>query len=114
MPAPPGTWKNLERWVAKYYGGERTHWALEDDRAGPFSFECKHGAQIPKTILKWWAQAVTNAAGRVPLLVLHPPRWKMEDSLVCMRASTLKGILDGRIVHNTESNDGRNETDQGE
>jgi hypothetical protein len=61
MPPPTGTWKNLERWVAKFFGGERTHWALEDDRAGPFSFECKHGKQIPKTILKWWAQAETNA-----------------------------------------------------
>jgi hypothetical protein len=52
---------------------------------------------------------VNNAEQRVPLLVLHPPRWKMEDSLVCMRASTLKGILDGRIVHNTEQEDGREE-----
>jgi hypothetical protein len=97
MPPPTGTWKNLERWVAKFFGGERTHWALEDDRAGPFSFECKHGKQIPKTILKWWAQAETNAGERVPLLVLHPPRWKMENSLIVLNVNTFREILRGKI-----------------
>lgn len=93
MPKPPSTWKNLERWVAKYYGGERTHWALEDARAQGFAIECKHGKQIPKTILKWWAQAQTNASGRVPMLVMHPLNWPMDQSLVCVDAKTFKELL---------------------
>jgi hypothetical protein len=93
MPKPPDTWRDLERFVADYLDGERTHWAPEDVRAQGFAVEVKHGKQIPKTVLKWWDQALRNAGTRVPLLVLHPLRWKREDSLVCLTLRQLKEIL---------------------
>jgi hypothetical protein len=95
MPKPPDTWRDLERFVADYLDGERTHWAPEDVRAQGFAVEVKHGKQIPKTILKWWAQAETNRGERQPLLVLHPIGWKREYSLVCLPLKEFKEILDG-------------------
>lgn len=95
MPKPSSTWKNLERFVAKYLGGERTHWALEDARAGELAIECKHGKQIPRTILKWWDQAQANAGDRIPVLVMHPPYWKMEKSLVCIELETFRRLCSG-------------------
>ena len=98
MPRPTATWKALERFVPKYLDpidGERTHWAGEDGRALDYAIECKHGAQIPKTILKWWAQTVRNAGDRRPLLVLHPPRWKNEESLAVLPLHELRRLLRG-------------------
>lgn len=95
MPRPTHTWKNWERKVAKYLNGERTHWALHDARAGIFDIEIKHGKQIPKTLLKWWAQANTNCRDdRLPLLVLHPPQWKLEDCLAIIPLEILRGLFD--------------------
>ncbi len=51
-----------------------------------WSVEVKHGKQVPKTVLDWFDQAEKNARdGKRPLLVLHPPRVKYEDSLVVLR-----------------------------
>lgn len=98
MPPPTATWKSIERFIPKYLDpeeGERTHWALEDGRALCYAIEAKHGKQIPKTILKWWDQTVRNAGDRRPLLVLHPPRWRMEESLAIIPLHELRRLLHG-------------------
>jgi len=94
MPRPPSTWKGIERFVAKYLGGERTHWALEDVRAQEYNIEVKHGEQIPKFIRKSWAQATKNARGRQPLLVLHWPHLRKSHSLVVLRLDHFRELLD--------------------
>ena len=96
MPKPPATWKSLERFVATYLGGERTHWALEDVRNDTFSIEVKHGKQIPQFIRKAWSQACRNANARTPLLVLHWPRLRRDRSLVVLELKDFKEILDGK------------------
>ena len=86
MPRPPQTWKAVERAVARLLGGRRCHFEGEDVDAGRWSVEVKHGRQVPKTIIDWFEQAERNTSeGKRPLLVLHPPRVKYEDSLVVLR-----------------------------
>ena len=95
MALPPATWKAIELFVARYLGGERTHWKAEDVRAKGFNIEVKHGNQIPKTLLKWWDQACKNSPGeRVPLLILHPKGLPREHSLAVIRIDELRRLLD--------------------
>lgn len=94
MPKPPKTWKAVELAVARLLGGRRCHFEAADAQAGPWAIEVKHGKQIPKTILKWWTQARTNAIlGRKPLLVLHPPKAEYQDSLAVIRLGDLADFL---------------------
>jgi hypothetical protein len=110
VPKPPSTWKGIERFVAKYLGGERTHWAREDARARGFSIEVKHGKQISKFVERAYRQATTNCVGDlVPLLVLHWLGTRRDHSLVCLRLDHFREILDG--VHQGE---GREEHQEGE
>ncbi len=103
MPRPTSTWKAVERFVAGYLNGERTHWALEDARTNDFSIEVKHGKQIPKFIQKAWTQAVKNTdATRCPLLVLHWPNCPYDHSLVVLELHDFKRILDGKTGKDTE------------
>lgn len=86
MPRPTKTWKHVERAVARLLGVRRCHFEGEDVDAGRWSVEVKHGRQVPKTIIDWFEQAERNTSeGKRPLLVLHPPRVKYEDSLVVLR-----------------------------
>ena len=86
MPRPPRTWKAVERAVARLLGGRGCHFEGKDVDAGRWSVEVKHGRQVPKTIIKWFDQAERNTPeGKRPLLVLHPPRFPYEDSLVVLR-----------------------------
>ena len=95
MPRPPATWKSVERAAARFFGIERTHWALDDCRGGNLSLEVKHGKQIPKWLLKAWQQCVDNLPDEdhVPIVVLHPPRWKYEDMLVIMKMSDVLDLM---------------------
>ena len=86
MPRPRKTWKAAELKVAWLLGGGRFHFEGEDVNAGEWSVEVKQGKQVPKTVLAWFEQAECNTPeGKRPLLVLHPPRFPYEDSLVVLR-----------------------------
>ena len=88
MSRPPQTWKHAERAVARLLGGRRCHFERQDVDVGEWSVEVKHGRQVPKTIIDWFDQAEKNARdGKRPLLVLHPPRVRYEDSLVVLRSA---------------------------
>ena len=105
MPKPPSTWKDIERFVAKFLSGdgaERTHWSLEDVRTNSFSIEVKHGKQIPQFIRTAWRQACRNANSRTPLLVLHWPRLRRNRSLVVLELRTFREILNGSYGKDSE------------
>ena len=53
----------------------------------PFSVSVKHGKQIPAATIEKWLQEAEFAApeGSLPVLVLHPPRYKDGKSLVVCR-----------------------------
>ncbi len=88
MSRPPQMWKAVERAVARLLGGRRCHFERQDVDAGWWSIEVKHGKQVPKTVLDWFAQSERNTPeGKRPLLVLHPPRVRYEDSLVVLRSA---------------------------
>lgn len=95
MPKPPATWKNIERAVCAYLGWERTHWALPDGRGQGYALEVKHGKQIPKWLLKMWGQAKTNAEGLdlIPVGVCHPPRYAIDECIVCMSLKHFKELI---------------------
>ncbi len=76
----------MERAVARLLGGRCCHFEGQDVDAGWWSIEVKHGRQVAKTIINWFAQSKRNTPeGKRPLLVLHPPRFPYEDSLVALR-----------------------------
>ncbi len=88
---PTDTWKAVERGVAKLLGGRRVGiLGNHDVEAEYWDIEVKHGKQIPKTLLKWWAQAQTNTReGQRPMLILHYPRQKLKDCLVIVKLGDL-------------------------
>jgi len=88
--------KDLERWVAKYFGGRRVgilgqedvrlHWGC--------NIECKERAALPIFIYKSMAQAERNAAGSMAWVVLHQLGDEYENGLVIMRCKDVKTILE--------------------
>ena len=88
--------KDLERWVAKYFGGRRVgilgqedvrlHWGC--------SVECKERQKLPMFICNGMKQAERNANGDMAWFVQHQLSDRYEDSLVTMRAKNLKAILE--------------------
>ena len=73
-------WKAFERKVAKILGGKR----IPSSGAAPgfkgdvehplFFIECKHGLQIPKTIVSWYLKAKEQAKkeSKIPIVVMKP------------------------------------------
>ena len=53
----------------------------------PFAVECKYGAAAPinKALQDNMAQAVHNARGKLPVLVMKPRGWSDDDAWVCFR-----------------------------
>jgi len=83
-------WKAIERYYCRELGGDRTGPTGRDDcdckDTDPFGVEIKHGAAAPisKTLQACMQQAIDNAGDRIPLLILHPKGWRMQDTWVCM------------------------------
>ena len=86
---PDKTWKAFERKVAKILGGKR----IPSSGAAPgfkgdvehplFFIECKHGLQIPKTIVSWYLKAKEQAKkeSKIPIVVMKP-KGKHEEYVV--------------------------------
>jgi len=91
VPKPTNTWRSIERGVAKLLHGRRVGiLGNQDVETDLFDVEVKHGKQVPKTIGKWWKQALRNCReDKKPLLVMHYPRQRLEDSLVIVRLRDL-------------------------
>lgn len=95
---PDKTWKAMERKVAKTLCGKRIPVSgaapgFKGDVSHPvFFIECKHGKQIPKTIVSWFRKAEKqNTTGKATMLVVKPKG--MHGELVIMRLEELARML---------------------
>jgi len=126
MPAPPATWKSVERRVARFLGAERNPLSggnskhTRSDSLHPFLFvETKHGAGCPTTweaVMKLFNDTETKAWAehKLPLVVLHPkgfgrvemypaymrcPDGTMAGAIVQLPLGSVKMLIDsGRLV----------------
>lgn len=104
MTRPTSTWKNFERRVAAALGGQRIpasgNGAIKGDvRHDLLLIECKYGAQVPKKLHDWMAEAVRDAATEtknrgadtplVPMLVVGQPR---AEALVIVRLKDFEAV----------------------
>ncbi len=91
MPRHNDTWKDVERAIARYVGGERlSNHALgletPDVETEHYSIEVKHRKALPQWIVAAMAQARRNAsAGKLPLVILHQAGARHDNDLVVMR-----------------------------
>jgi len=72
-------WKKFEQKVAKKLGGRRipvsgTGSIKGDVITDALLIDCKHGKQIPKTLVSWFEKVKEEAKleGKIPALVLKP------------------------------------------
>ena len=82
--------KDLERWCAKFYSGNRVGiLGFEDIRLTKFSGEAKEREKLPASIKKWMAQAERNASGfgKIPFLHLHENGAEHREDLVLLKAT---------------------------
>jgi len=87
--------KDLERWVAKYFGGRRVGILGQEDVRLNWgcSVEAKERKKLPTFIYKAMAQAERNAGGDMAWVVLHQLGDEYENGLVIMRCKDAKAIL---------------------
>ena len=86
--------KDLEKHVAKLFGGERLGLlGSEDVRLTNFSVECKERKSLPVSIKKWYSQAAEYAGDRIPMVYLHELHRPHVEDLVIVRAADIKGWI---------------------
>ena len=82
-------WKNVERGVAKLFGGTRTGSNGESRRDVEhpvFSIEVKHRKSFPDWLHSAYGQADREKEHRIPIVVLHERYTKFEDAYVVIKA----------------------------
>ena len=82
-------WKNVEREVAKLFGGKRTGSNGErrrDVEHPTFSIEVKHRKTFPDWLHSAYGQADREKEHRIPIVVLHERYTKFEDSYVVIKS----------------------------
>lgn len=93
-PPPNKAWKQNElSW--RSIGAKRNHFEKEDCSHPVFSLECKQRSErnYPKSLKKWFQQAVRNAAnGKIPLLALHRSGERRREDLVILRRSDFEDL----------------------
>ena len=90
--------KSAERSVAKTLGGKRVGVLSGEDVSldEPFSVEVKSRQTF--VACAWMAQAVRNAKGKTPLLVVHVHGKRHDDDMVIVKMSDFKswwGVIKG-------------------
>ena len=88
--------KDLERWVAKYFGGRRVGILGQEDVIlhHGISVEAKERQKLPVFIHKCMAQAEGNAPGETAMVVLHELGDEYEMGYVIIRCKDFKAILE--------------------
>jgi len=107
MATASGTWKNLERYVAKMFGVERYSKRGQGEKTPDviavanlkstvvFSIECKLRGRAPGVLNAALDQARTNARdSHIPIACFKPKGGRFDDVIVGMRLSDFKRILD--------------------
>ena len=82
-------WKNVEREVARFFGGTRTGSNGESRRdveLPVFSIEVKHRKSFPDWLHSAYEQADREKEHRIPIVVLHERYTKFEDAYVVIKA----------------------------
>ncbi len=92
-------WKAVEREVAAMLGGKRTNRdrgeRVEDITHPLLSVEVKHGAYVPVFVVRTVEQAHLNSPNdKIPVSVMHRKGERVEESLVCMKLSSLIKLLE--------------------
>ncbi len=90
------TWKHSERMVAKLLGGERTGCNGESRRDVEhpvWSVEVKHRKALPAWLHDAMLQAIIEADGRTPVVVLHEKGQRYADSYVVMSLKDFRDHL---------------------
>lgn len=89
--------KRYELQVAKYLETHRNHFEAEDVRHPLLSVECKHRTNLPKSVTKWYKQAVAAAEpGKVPVVAMHEQYQLVEESLCVITLKDLKKLIDNQ------------------
>ena len=94
------TWKNVERKVALYFGGERVPITGRQRGSAPdvlhpdLSIEVKHRKALPDWILEAMEQAeMSRTNGQIAVAILHPKGGTIAESLTVLRCSDMMGML---------------------
>ena len=102
-------WKNVEREVARLFGGTRTGSNGESRRDVEhpvFSIEVKHRKSFPDWLHSAYEQADREKEHRIPIVVLHERYTKFEDAYVVIKAEHFfKHYKDIPIQDTTEAPD---------
>jgi hypothetical protein len=88
--------KNLERWVAKEFGGRRIGiLGKEDVELRQFSFECKEREKgFPRFLKDSMEQANANAPiEKIPAVYLHENNRPHDEDLLIFYAEDIKAII---------------------
>ena len=95
-------WKNLERSVAKYFGGERVpitgriRGSAPDVDHDVLSFEVKFREKLPAWMIDAMAQAVASMKDKdmIPTVVYKEKQKSLKNSYVMLRARDFKHIME--------------------
>jgi len=86
------TWKNIERAICRRFGGERSgptgKMGPDCIKTAPFALQIKHRKSVPQWLTDAYVQSMRDAPnGTLPVLVLHPEGWSIDESLVIISLS---------------------------
>ena len=92
MPRQSQAWKNLERKVAKHFGGKRiprgSNFAdsLPDVVSDEFVIECKYRKKLPALLVNAFKQCAEYVKdGKIPIVVLKEKNSR--DEVMCIKMS---------------------------
>ena len=86
--------KDLEKYIAKLFGGERLGLlGSEDVRLTHFSIEAKERERLPVSIKIWYRQAKEYAGDRIPMVYLHENNRPHGEDLIVIRAMDIRGCI---------------------
>jgi len=91
-------WKQVERIVALFLGGERTNRdrgkRVEDVTHPLLSVEVKHLTHVPRWYKELLLQAITNAPpNKIPMVVVHQKGTAVGESLCLIRLADIQKLL---------------------
>lgn len=108
MAKPPATWKQAERRIAEFFGGQRrgADYRKRDGTGGKndviapggFSIEIKHGKRITYELMRSaveQARAAREHPDDIPVAVVHKAGQPYNESLVIVRLDDFRDFFVG-------------------
>ena len=107
------TWKEIERKVARFLGGERVpitgriRGSAPDIEHDVLSIEGKHRERLPFWLKDAMNQAEASKVGdQLPVVILHEKRMSIDNCVVMIRLRDLKESIYGRGGHTRTDSQG--------